>query len=399
MDSTSNLGLTLVELTGANSYYLYALPDADRIAVLDAMKGAGMSVVRIFITHIYENNKNSGNDEIPDLEQWGLGQYDDTILKKIDKLMAECYARNLKLIIACGDRYALGFWDTDQYAYAYGIVSGGSGAQKISDASTFYTSNSAMTYFDHRIDHILAHKNSYMDNLPWSQLDSVIYAFEPQNEPQGHMDLASSTWTCDRAGRIKENLPSNSNILVTTGGGITVATSLADWAFSCKNFDIISVHDYGTSASSTVSALVSGQKKAANYGKSILFEEWGALGSNKANILQSFAYALRDAGIPWLYWEVVKPGRGSSDFEVWTDEDSWAQAIGNGDVTGAINWGSRSSNSKVKRHASSAEIAGTPAVMPKLGRRMIKSESLDKHATLHKRRQNKRRSTLSETSL
>lgn len=363
------------------------------------MKGAGMSVVRIFITHIYSNNKGSGNDEIPDLEQWELGKYDDTILKKIDKLMAECYERNLKLIIACGDRYALGFWDTDQYAYAYGIVSGGSGAQKISDASEFYTSNSAMTYFDKRIDHILAHKNSYMDNLPWSQLDSVIYAFEPQNEPQGHMDLASSTWTCDRSGRIKENLPSNSNILVTSGGGITISTSLADWAFSCKNIDIISVHDYGTSASSSVSALIAGQKKAATYGKTVLFEEWGALGSNKANILQSFAYALRDAGIPWLYWEVVKPGKGSADFEVWTDEDSWANAIGNGDVTGAINWGSRSGSSKVKRHASLAEVAGTPAAMPKLGRRMVTQENVHRHINLQKRRSTKRRGDASEEAL
>jgi hypothetical protein len=362
------------------------------------MKDAGMSVVRVFITHIYENNKGSGNDEIPDLEQWGLGQYDDTILKKIDKLMSECYARKMKLIIACGDRYALGFWDTDQYAYAYGIVSSGSGAQKVADASAFYTSTSAKTYFDKRIDHILTHKNSYMDNLPWSQLDSVIYALEPQNEPMGHMDLVSTSWTCDRSGRIKENLPSGSKILVTSGGGITIATSLADWAFTCDAIDVISVHDYGTSASSSVASLVSGQKKAWNYGKTLLFEEWGALGWSKSSIIESFATALRDAGIPWLYWEVVKPGKASSDFEVWTDESAWSDAIGNGDVTGAINWSSNRA-SKVKRHASIAEVEGTSvAAAPKLGRRMVAAEQLNKHAHSQKRRHQKRAQKVIDTS-
>ena len=116
------------------------------------MSGAGMKVVRIFLTHVMENNKGSGNDEVPDLEQWAVGQYDDTILGLVDQLMVETVDRGMKLIIALGDRYALGFWDTDQYAYKYGIVDGGSGAQKVSDASVFYTSNDAMTNYDHRID-------------------------------------------------------------------------------------------------------------------------------------------------------------------------------------------------------------------------------------------------------
>jgi hypothetical protein len=120
------------------------------------MKSAGMSVLRIFIGHVYENNKNSGNAELMDLEPYKLGQYDDTILKRIDILMYEASQRNIKLIIACGDRYQLGFWDTDIYAQTYGIAEwGSSGAQQIYDASAFYTSNSAMTHFDKRIDRTL----------------------------------------------------------------------------------------------------------------------------------------------------------------------------------------------------------------------------------------------------
>lgn len=82
----------------------------------------------------------------------------------------------MKLIIALGDRYALGFWDTDAYAYKYGIVSGGSGAQMISDASNFYTNKDAIYNYDQRIKHILNHKNKQMGGTAWKDLSSVVYA-------------------------------------------------------------------------------------------------------------------------------------------------------------------------------------------------------------------------------
>lgn len=179
----------------------------------------------------------------------------------------------------------------------------------------------------------MAHRNPLMGNKRWAELENAVYAFEPQNEPQGHMSLASSTWNCDRAGRIKQSLPPGSGIKITTGGGITIATSLADWAWNCANFDIISVHDYGTSASVTVGALVAAKAKASERNKEIIFEEWGALGWNKADTIKAFATGLAQASIPWLYWEVVKPGKGESDFEVWTDEDSWS-TLGDGWSTG-----------------------------------------------------------------
>lgn len=45
--------------TGVSSYYLFALDDPDRHAVLDAIKGGGFSVVRIFIASVGANNKGS----------------------------------------------------------------------------------------------------------------------------------------------------------------------------------------------------------------------------------------------------------------------------------------------------------------------------------------------------
>jgi len=230
----------------------------------------------------------------------------------------------------------------------------------------------------------MQHKNSKMDGKTWAELDSVIYAMEPQNEPMGHMDLAYVNWTCDRAGRIKENLSSGSGIKITTGGGITTSLSLADWAFDCDHFDIISVHDYGTNAWNTAAALGDAATKAAGYGKTILFEEWGALGDSKAAIIGDFAEALKSYGIPWLYWEIVKPGKGSSDFEVWTDESAW-NVLGNGDDTGAINW----SRKAKRQHRASRPAIEMPESTPVqvVGGRMSKVKRSNANQKRHDRSQ------------
>ena len=85
---------------------------------------------------------------------------------------------------------------------------------------------------------------------------------------------------------------------------------------------------------------------------------------NASGAFLCFAEALEQYSIPWLYWEITKPGKGSSDFEVWTDEESWG-VIGNGDDTGAINWSKRSlaaDNTKSKKQKrSSAPALDLPA--------------------------------------
>lgn len=39
--------------------------------------------------------------------------------------------------------------------------------------------------FDKRLNHALTHKNNLLGGKSWAELDEVVYAFEPQNEPQG----------------------------------------------------------------------------------------------------------------------------------------------------------------------------------------------------------------------
>jgi hypothetical protein len=57
-------------------------------------------------------------------------------------------------------------------------------------------------------------------------------------------------------------------------------------------------------------------------GATVLFEEWGALGSNKAELVWEFEKSLKEVGVSWLYWEVTKPGQGASNYEVYVGRGS-----------------------------------------------------------------------------
>jgi len=154
------------------------------------------------------------------------------------------------------------------------------------------------------------------------------------------MQMASSTWACDRARYLKSLI--TSNIKVSSGGGITTSSSLGSWATGCSAFDVVSVHDYGTTASATAGALAAA--KAAHPDKEIIMGaspslcstttcsrerarltppsssslagEWGMAGANKATIISQFVNAFKAQGISNMVWQITKPGAGAADFEV-----------------------------------------------------------------------------------
>lgn len=68
--SRSGLSSTSIKGTykGASSYYLFALNDGARAAVLDALVAGGFKVVRIFVSDVYANNKGSDSVSVNDGE-------------------------------------------------------------------------------------------------------------------------------------------------------------------------------------------------------------------------------------------------------------------------------------------------------------------------------------------
>lgn len=61
--------------------------------VLDAIQGADLKVLRLFVSETFENFKNTGSIYMPDIEPEEVGRFDDTQLKAIDQLMVEAHER------------------------------------------------------------------------------------------------------------------------------------------------------------------------------------------------------------------------------------------------------------------------------------------------------------------
>jgi mannan endo-1,4-beta-mannosidase len=57
--------------------------------------------------------------------------------------------------------------------------------------------------------------------------------------------------------------------------------------------------------------------------KLMIFEEFGASGGEKAQTLKDHVEVFNDLRVPWMPWQISKPGNGANDFEFWTDEEAY----------------------------------------------------------------------------
>ncbi|KAJ6498680.1 glycoside hydrolase family 5 protein [Mycena vulgaris] len=281
---------------GANNYYIYALPTADRLAILNGMQAAGMKVLRVWVTGFGAGQKASNNIAVNDLEAKGLGNYDDTVLNLIDQLMVDAHARGIKLLIGMHDKNAL------QGGDIYGSTFGTEG---------FYTNPTAINAFNQRITHILnIHKNALLGNLPWSDLSPYIFGLEPQNE-------------C-----IRNNVGDRNQLIFTGGGSAGASVQSFFFGSSCPAIDVVAIHDYTDGYDSYMPGAIS-QAKAA--GKKLLVQEWGSLvGSGRTANLNSNVQKINNYKVPWLYWELISnpdPNQGE-DYEIQVNGAHWSTIEG-----------------------------------------------------------------------
>jgi len=310
--------------SGTNSFFLHTLQDNDRTAVLDAMQKANLKVLRIFISTVGSNAKNTGNGGVDDIEQKEVGQYDDTILGLVDTLLYEVYQRGIKVIVSMHDRYSLGCWSSDAYVRKYNIPTTDCNSNPGgNDATVFYNNPNAQRDFDNRLLHILNHQNPKFSNRPWKELNESIFSFEAENEAMGHISLSNKNWQCARAQTIKSQI--KNGILVTTGGGTAFEDSWIQEYFDCSAIDVISGHNYNSNPNYITSAVTNARALAWNTGKRIIVEEFGCSG-DKTNCFNSQMNAIYNLGVPWLFWEILKPG-DDGQFETWTNEESWSNAV------------------------------------------------------------------------
>ncbi|KAI3575562.1 glycoside hydrolase superfamily [Fusarium oxysporum f. sp. albedinis] len=302
---------------GVNSFFLHAFKQQDRLDVLDAIQDANLKVLRIFISPTGQNFKNTGSIAMPDIEPQTVGVWDDTQLRAIDQLMVEAQARGIKLTIAIHDRYQLGCWGSDAYVSKYKLPAVDCNTQPASanNVEFWYSDKNCISDFQNRIRHVLEHKNTLISGSPaWKDLNSHIFAFNIQNEGQGHLNNnipPHPSWWCDRAGFMR-GIMGSSKVLISTGGGNEFPNSDVAENWACKALDLVTIHSYmGVNEFKNKGPVALQHAKSAN--KLMLFEEFGATGSNVFNGL----------GVPWMPWQISKPGNKANDYEFWTDEPTY----------------------------------------------------------------------------
>ncbi|KZV91731.1 glycoside hydrolase, partial [Exidia glandulosa HHB12029] len=291
--ATIPLASAFASFAGANNYYAYALPSNERSALLQSMNAAGMKVLRTFVNGVGTGQKNSSNIAVNDLEPTTIRQYDDTILNKIDQLMVEAHAWNIKLLICIYDKNVLAARGPYKTKYT---------------ESGFYTSAAALDDYNQRITHMLnTHKNALLNNQPWSFLGAYIFGYSVMNEPMINQGAGFFTqhldWVCKVAAQIRANVGDKNQLIFT--GGNSAGTSVQSFFFSssCPAIDVVEIHDYTDGYDSYMQNAIN-QAKAS--GKKLIVGEWGSLvGSGRTANLQSNMQKINGWGIPWLYWEFI----------------------------------------------------------------------------------------------
>ncbi|KAK7424570.1 hypothetical protein QQZ08_008580 [Neonectria magnoliae] len=313
--------------SASNLYYAAGLRDAQSTTLLSGLQSAGVKVLRVWLDGQSGTTKGTPIDNFNGLQGTGPSDWDDTVLNRLDKFMVKAHSYGIKLIISIHSYNALEN-KRDFYGKWYGT-------------GDFYTNSAAIGQFKDRIAHVLAHVNP-ANGKSWSQSSEYIFAFEAQNEamhPQGN-PTALASWQCTMAKAIKDNLKGNGDILVTTGGGSYLATSLLNSYFSCSSLDVLAIHAYGPGDFST-SSLKPYVDKAKNAGKKLIMQEWGACytdasnnncnGGSKLNSgtrdsnIRKWAASIDAAGIPWFYWQILPNNDPHSgwDYEVGINDVNW----------------------------------------------------------------------------
>ncbi|KAK0384836.1 hypothetical protein NLU13_7314 [Sarocladium strictum] len=312
---------------GVNSFFLHAFQKQDRLDVLDAVKAADLKVVRLFISETFSNFKRTGSVYMPDVEPKEVGVYDDTQLKAIDQLMVEAHQRGIKLTIALHDRYQLGCWGNDTYVQKYHLpaVDCALGSVKQNNVEWWYRDANAIRDFENRIKHILEHRNKLIPGQPaWKDLSSHIFAFNIQNEGQGHLNnniAPHPSWWCDRA-KFMRRIMGKSRVLISTGGGNEFPNSDIPENWACPALEIVNMHSYsGVAEFRQKGRIALDHALAAN--KLMLFEEFGATGAKKPDEIAAHIAVFNELRVPWMPWQISKPGSGQADFEFWTDEPTY----------------------------------------------------------------------------
>lgn len=301
---------------GANHYYLYTCNENYQRQIFQLMKDYDFKVLRMFLvsTKGQGYTGDPGCYEYEDVEN-PVGTFHSLTMDKIDRTLALGKEYGIKFMIAMHDRWALGCWRKDAYVDKWSIPfesppdkCTGVSMNNPNNPAPFYNNEAIKTDFKNRLTYLLNHQNPYLNNKTWAELSDVIFAFEPQNEPQrGSTNPIGDSWLCDMAIHMKKY----TKIPIASGGGWeSLAFPGSDFVIpsgdpiekmnKCKELDIIAMHDYNSKYLATL-MVVSNMKNAILYDKRVILAEFG---SSDPSDLKDHITLAENREIPWFVWSI-----------------------------------------------------------------------------------------------
>ncbi|KAI5925019.1 beta-1,3-mannanase [Camillea tinctor] len=284
---------------GSELYYAAGLNTTQQEYLFSNLQDSGIKVLRVWLE---ADSTLKGSEP---------GVWNDEVLNRLDDVMVTAQRYGIKLWISIHSYNTL-LGNGDFYGAWYGT-------------SDFYTNNDAISYFKNRIAHVLSHANPN-NGKTWAESPEYIFGFEAQNEadqPNTHPDT-TVTWQCTMAQALKTALRDSPSILVGTGGGGWVDSSLPTGLFSCAALDVLAIHAYGA-ADLTTTKLGPRVTQAQAAGKKLILQEWGGADGGVLDAAardanpRSWADAANQEGIPWMYWQDYEIGVGGVDWETFQE--------------------------------------------------------------------------------
>lgn len=106
------------------------------------------------------------------------------------------------------------------------------------------------------------------------------------------------------------------------GGGNEFPNSDLPSNWACDALDLVNIHSYSGVEEFRTKGPIALQH-ALDSNKLMTFEEFGASGEKKAETLKEHIEVFNGLKVPWMPWQISKPGNGAGDFEFWTDEEAY----------------------------------------------------------------------------
>ncbi len=311
--SSTSVNTNYSMFAGANHYYLYSCSETYQRQTFSLMNQYNLNVLRVFLlsTDGMGYPGEADCDFLQDVEN-PVGTYQQDTINRINKMFAIGKEYNIKFIVSLHDRWSLGCWRRDAYVTKYNIPYEAQPSQctqltvnNPNNPSQFYNDVNIRNDFKNRLQYLMNVNNPWL-NKTWANMDDVIFAWEPQNEPQrGTSTPQNDDWICEMSAWLKRF----TKIPIGSGGGWeSIYIPLVDHVskvLNCGTVDILTIHDYNGKAIANL-MLSANAGKAMAYGKRVILAEFGS--SSSTDIIDHINLA-EDKGIPWMFWSIDKAGK------------------------------------------------------------------------------------------